>query len=276
MCGECVELDMTAARQAAESAAQAAQTVINGYLARGDWSVSLKSDQTPVTEVDLAAEEAIKAVLTQALPLADFFGEETGRSAGTKADSTRTRVRWLVDPIDGTKSFVRGSHYYSTQIALEVDGELRLGVSNAPAYHECVVAVQGLGTWLNGQLVRCNDVHDIEEAYVSAGNLGSLAGDAASWARYAQVVMRARRVRGYGDFCHYHQLCSGQADLVIESDVNILDIAALTVAVRAAGGIITDLQGQPIGETTTSVLAACTKALHAQVLKLLTESPGGA
>ncbi len=265
-----MELDMQVARQAAEEAAQAAQQVISDFLARGDWNVTLKSDQSPVTEVDIAAEKAIKSVLTTALPGAAFFGEETGKSAATEGSG----LRWLVDPIDGTKSFIRGSRYYSTQIALEVDNELRLGVSNAPAYGECLVAEAGKGAWLDGREVHCNEVTSIDDAFFSAGNLTTLARDAEAWARYAAIVGRARRVRGYGDFCHYHQLCCGQADLVLESDVNILDIAALTVAVRAAGGIITDMKGQPINDATTSVLAACTETLHAEALALLQGGSG--
>ncbi len=260
---------MQAARQAAEEAAQAAEQVINDFLARGDWHVTLKSDQSPVTEVDVAAEKAIKSVLTSALPGASFFGEETGKSAASDESASGSGLRWLVDPIDGTKSFIRGSRYYSTQIALEVDNVLRLGVSNAPAYGECLVAEADQGAWLDGRAVRCNEVTSLEDAFFSAGNLTTLARDADAWARYASIVGRVRRVRGYGDFCHYHQLCCGQADLVLESDVNILDIAALTVAVRAAGGIITDLQGQSVNDSTTSVLAACTEALHAEALAVL-------
>lgn len=270
-----MEIDIQAARQAAEDAAEAAQQVISEFLARGDWNVTLKSDQSPVTEVDVAAEKAIKSVLTTALPSAAFFGEETGKSEASQSAASADRLRWLVDPIDGTKSFIRGSRYYSTQIALEVDNELRLGVSNAPAYGERLVAVAGEGAWLNGRAVHCNDVISLDDAFFSAGNLTTLARDANAWSRYAGIVARARRVRGYGDFCHYHQLCAGQADLVLESDVNILDIAALTVAVRASGGIITDLYGQPVNEATTSVLAACTEALHAQALGLLHDVSGG-
>lgn len=273
--GKQVKLDMQVARQAAEDAAQAAQVLIGEFLASGDWNVTLKQDQSPVTEVDVAAEKAIRSVLAEALPDADFFGEETGRQEGIRVQGDSQHLRWLVDPIDGTKSFIRGSRYYSTQIALAVDGELCLGVSNAPAYGERLVAIAGEGTWLDGKPVRCNDATSIEQAFFSAGNLTTLARDAAAWSRYAAIVARARRVRGYGDFCHYHQLCCGQADLVLESDVNILDIAALTVGIRAAGGVITDLQGQPIDESTTSVLAACTEALHGEALALL-HNPGSA
>ncbi|MFT4726404.1 MAG: histidinol-phosphatase [Granulosicoccus sp.] len=260
-----MNLDLSVARRAAEDAATAAESVINGFLQKGNWSVTLKQDASPVTEVDVATELRIKQVLTSALPAAAFYGEETGKVSGVDAST----YRWLVDPIDGTKSFIRGMPFYSTQIALEEAGELILGVSNAPAYAERLVAVRGEGVWLNSSTVKCSDVNTIDDAFLSSGNLTSLASHGGNWERYGTLVRRARRVRGYGDFCHYHQLCCGQTDLIVESDVNILDIAALTVAVRMAGGVITDLNGSAVTENTTSVLAACTKTLHDQALALL-------
>ena len=135
----------TARAAAARGAAAAADTVA-GFLARGDWSVSYKADASPVTEVDVAAERAIREVLTNAFPAAAFFGEETGASEGAAGEGPA--LRWLVDPIDGTKSFVRGQPFWSTQIALEVDGELVVGVSSAPAFGERLVAVRGSGATL--------------------------------------------------------------------------------------------------------------------------------
>lgn len=266
-----MNLDLSVARRAAEDAATAAESVINDFLQKGNWSVTLKQDASPVTEVDVATEHRIKQILTQALPAAAFFGEETGKADGEEdgEDSSAFQYRWLVDPIDGTKSFIRAMPFYSTQIALELSGELILGVSNAPAYSERLVAVRGEGVWLNDVAVKCSDVTDIDDAFLSSGNLTSLASHAGNWERYGSLVRRARRVRGYGDFCHYHQLCCGQTDLIIESDVNILDIAALTVGVRQAGGVITDLSGSAITESTTSVLAACTQELHEQALAIL-------
>ena len=226
-----MNLDLTQARQAAEKAADAAQEVISGYLSDGNWQVSYKSDQSPVTEVDVAAEQAIKSVLTAALPEAEFYGEETGRSVAEDSDGGGAHLRWLVDPIDGTKSFIRAMPFYSTQIALSVNAELQVGVSNAPAYGERLVAVKGQGVFLNAKPVNVSDVSQIDDAFLSSGNLTSLARDVTAWTRYASLVSRARRVRGYGDFCHYHQLCCGQTDIIIESDLNILDIAALSVGV---------------------------------------------
>ncbi|MFK7858880.1 MAG: inositol monophosphatase [Granulosicoccus sp.] len=258
--------DLQLALAAAKAAADAAEHVIDQYLSSGDWSVKLKADDSPVTEVDVAAEESISKILRTALPDAVFFGEETGKSAVTE----QARLLWLVDPIDGTKSFIRGLPFYSTQIALAVDQKLRLGVSNAPAYGERLVAIADEGVWLNDVPVKTRrDIVRIEDAFLSSGNLTSLASDAAAWQRYGVLVANARRVRGYGDFCHYHQLCCGQTDLIVESDVNILDIAALTVCVRAAGGVITDMHGAAIAQDTTSVLAAASEPLHEQALSVL-------
>ena len=275
---------LSRARDAALAAADAATATIAGFVERGDWSVSYKPDASPVTEVDVAAERAIRRALAEALPEAAFFGEETGAAAGRGAGDG-PRLRWLVDPIDGTKSFVRGQPFWSVQIALEADGELVLGVSHAPAFGERLVAVAGAGAALEragpaGDGARCavglgsrtartSGATELGAAFLSSGNLGSLARDPGRWARYGALVARARRTRGYGDFCHYHQLCAGEADLVIESDVNVLDVAALGVAVVEAGGAITDLEGRRIGEDTTSVLAAATPALHAEALAAL-------
>ena len=258
------------ALRVAEKAADAAEKTIQTELSGGDWSISYKQDDSPVTEVDIASEKAIKAVLMQALPDADFFGEETGRSSANTAGAGQSgELLWLVDPIDGTKSFIRNMRYYSTQIALQDSGELCVGVSNAPAYGERMVASLGAGAWLNGVQVQCRQTTSLRDAFLSTGNLNRLAQNADSWQVLGQIIPQVRRVRGYGDFCHYHQLCCGQTDLIIESDVNILDIAALTVAVREAGGVITDLVGNAVSLDTTSVLAAGTEALHAEVLALM-------
>lgn len=262
------ELDV--ARAAAERAAQAAAEVIREHLASGDWQVSYKRDDSPVTDVDVAAERAIRQILSDALPQAALDGEELGQQSGSDGGAASSLV-WRIDPIDGTKSFVRGMPFYSTQIALERDGELVVGVSNAPAWQggERLVAVAGGGVTINGEAVRCSQVETIDEAFLSSGNLASLALRVSAWSRYGAVVARARRTRGYGDFAHYHQLCCGQCDLVVESDVNILDIAAVAVGVREAGGTITDLAGRELTPRSTSVLAAATGPLHREALALI-------
>ena len=146
-------------------------------------------------------------------------------------------------------------------------GEIVLGVSCAPMLNQIAWAERGGGAFLDGEPVGVSDVVDPESAAVSTGNLKSLAqGD--GWQRLGTVVSSADRIRGYGDFLHYHLLASGCIDAVIESDVNILDIAALSVIVEEAGGVFTDLNGLPVSLDTRSVLAA-TPALHAHYLPML-------
>ncbi len=264
-------VDLEHALNVAIDAANSAQKVIKSHLSSGDWSVSYKQDDSPVTEVDVATEQAIKSVLTKQTPDAAFYGEETGRSNAHSMNSNDNAVQqlWLVDPIDGTKSFIRNMPFYSTQIALQVGNDLCVGVSNAPAYGERLIASVGGGAWLNGNQINCRDTRQLSDVFLSTGNLGRMAKSPACWEVLGHIMTQVRRVRGYGDFCHYHQLCCGQTDLIIESDVNILDIAALTVAVRESGGVITDLNGRDISIETTSVLAAGTKELHATVLAMI-------
>ena len=242
---------------AALAAAQAAAQVIRALYQR-NLSVTTKADQSPVTEADVRAEEAIHEVLQARFPGYGFYGEETGRH-NPDAESL-----WLVDPIDGTKSFVRECPFFSTQIALMRAGELVLGVSSAPAYAEVAWAERGGGAFLNDRPIRVSATTQLAQTIVSTGNLKSLARSTVGWRRLGDLIDGVSRIRGYGDFVHYHLLARGALDVVIESDVNILDIAALTVIVREAGGTFTDLNGEPVGLETTSVLAT-NGALHARI-----------
>jgi histidinol-phosphatase len=247
---------MTAALDAANAAAE----VVRRYYQK-NLSVTLKADKSPVTQADVETEEVIRGLIAARFPDHGFYGEETG-SSGMDAEYV-----WLVDPIDGTKAFVREYPFFSTQIALLHRGRLIVGVSSAPAYGDVAYAEFGEGAWLDGKPIRVSDIDAIESAAISAGNLKTLA-LGPQWSNYGQLVARANRIRGYGDFLHYHLLAAGKIDVVIESDVNVLDIAALTVIVEAAGGRFTDLQGNPVGLGTTTVLASNGK-LHEAVLQAL-------
>jgi histidinol-phosphatase len=247
---------LTAALEAAEAAGEVIRR-----LYRRNIEITIKADKSPVTEADVEAEKAIRGLLEARFPGHGFFGEETG-SHGMGADYV-----WLVDPIDGTKSFVREYPMLSTQIALLCEGELVLGVSSAPVYGELVWAERGKGAWLGKERLAVSDIASIAGATLSSGNLKSLARSPA-WSRYGSLVGAVNRVRGYGDFLHYHLLASGKIDAVIESDVNILDIAALVVIVEEAGGRFTDLSGRSVGFDTTTVLAT-NGPLHGLVLEAI-------
>ena len=244
------------------TAAQTAADISRSYYS-GNFTVTTKEDKTPVTQADVECEQAIRDIIESEFPDHGFYGEETGR---TQADAD---YLWLVDPIDGTKGFVREYPFFSTQIALMHHGEIVLGVSSGTMMDELAWAEKGQGAWLNGKPLRISRIDDPDRAAVSTGNLKSLA-RSSGWARLGEIVARADRIRGYGDFYHYHLLAAGKIEAVIESDVNILDIAALVVIVREAGGVFTDLEGRPPGLETTSVLAA-TPALHAQLLDMFNE-----
>lgn len=238
---------LDAALTQARDAAAAAADVIARYYRRGV-KVEAKADATPVTIADREAELEIKRVIKAKFPEHGYYGEEHGIERGDHA------FLWLIDPIDGTKSFVRDQPFFSTQIALMHRGELVLGVSSASAFGETAWARHGGGAFLNGERIGVSLCAGIDAATISYGNLKTLAGSE-RWLRMASLVRHANRTRGYGDFYHYHLLARGSLDAVIESDVNILDIAALTVIVREAGGVFTDLDGAPVGLKTTSVLA---------------------
>lgn len=262
----------------AHAAADAASVGIRRRYRALDFSVDTKSDQTPVTEADREAESTIKRVLREAFPDHAFYGEEEGREG--EGD-----FLWLIDPIDGTRAFVRGYPMFSTQIALMHRGQLVLGVSDACEYGERAWATHGCGAFfaLNPQPQRDDYINGEYSAFfgfpvgvssasefdaecaISTGNLKSLAANSTRWNALAGLIGRVGRIRGYGDFLHYHLLARGAIDLVIESDLNILDIAALVVIVREAGGTFTDLYGKPIGLDTRSALAG-NATLHAQAL----------
>lgn len=250
-------------------AARAAGEVIKRYYQR-NLDVTIKADKSPVTQADVETEREIHAVLSRKFPSHGFYGEETGQSA------LDAEYVWLVDPIDGTKAFVREYPMFSTQIALMHRGRFIVGVSSAPVYGELAYAqrahsVDGASysqlASLDDKRIAVSEIDSIEGCAISAGNLKTLA-KSAKWSAYGQLVARAHRIRGYGDFLHYHLLAAGKIDVVIESDVSILDIAALTVIVEAAGGKFTQLDGKPVSLDTTTVLATNSR-LHEAVLTSL-------
>ena len=235
-------------------AAKAARELILSYY-NSEFDIEIKADQTPVTVADRGAEQIIRDTIGRAYPEHGIFGEEYG------AENKDTEYLWLVDPIDGTKSFVKRYGMFSTQIALMHKGELILGVSCAPAMNELVWATRGGGAFDAEGPLHISNVDSIDQASISTGNIQSLAASK-RWTALGRILADTNRTRGYGDYYHYHRLAAGQLDAVIESDVNILDIAALYVIVTEAGGMFTDLNGQAPNLDTSSVLAA-TPALHA-------------
>src|SRR5262245_18908963 len=152
------------ALQAAEAAGEIVKPLYQSNL-----EVRTKADKSPVTVADVEAEKRIRALLEENFPTHGFYGEETGER-GRDAE-----YLWLVDPIDGTKAFVREYPKFSTQIALMHRGELIVGVSSAPVYGELAYAEKGVGAWLNDAPIHVSKINRIAETALSTGNLKTLA-----------------------------------------------------------------------------------------------------
>ena len=251
--------------EVAREATTAACAAIEPHWRRGAAARS-KPDGSPVTDADVEAERAIRAVIARHYPTHAVYGEEFGH------DATRSEFLWLVDPIDGTKSFVRRYEMFSVQVCVWRAGVAQAAVSAAPWFGESAWAARGAGAYLkdaDGSIARLavSAVDALERAALSTGNLRTLA-QGARWPAFGRLVAKVDRIRGYGDFWHYHLLAKGSLDAVIESDLNILDVAALALIVEEAGGRMTALDGSPLSLTTRDLLAS-NGLLHAALLAAL-------
>ena len=209
-----------------------------------------KADLTPVTVTDREVEVAIRRLVLSRYPDHSILGEEAGMDGRLKAP-----YLWAIDPIDGTKPFVRGMRFFGTQIALMHEGRVMVGVSHAPALRETVVAVRGGGAFLNGKRLRVSDVADLSAALIAHGSVRHFA----ATGNLERLVALNRRVwgtDGFKDFWSYHNLASGCIDAVLEPETNVWDIAAVSLVIEEAGGMVTEYSGAPIGPGSTSIIAS--------------------
>lgn len=219
--------------------ATCAGRIVLGHF-QTDLSVERKADASPVTVADRAAEEEIRGLIREAYPRDGILGEEFGEVRG---ESGR---RWIVDPIDGTQSFLRGVPLFGTLIALEEGGEVLLGVAHFPALDETVHAARGRGAWWRrgSSATKAARVSETATLYESL-----LCATSAPLAHQAEAFGRLRRSvsleRGWGD-CYGHILvATGRAEVMVDPAMNLWDCAALDPIVREAGGTFTDWNGVP-------------------------------
>jgi len=196
-----------------------------------------KPDRSPVTVADLEAERSIRQYLFTQFPQAEFFGEETGR----KGDNPG--LRFIVDPIDGTRAFVRGLPTWSVLLGIESDGVPVAGIAYMPAAGDLFAAVQGQGATHNGAPVRVSTVSPLAEATVTHGCLQQFTetGVGDSLFRLADACDSAR---GFPDFDGYRQVLLGRSDAMVDPGVQPYDVCAPAVLIREAGGRFTSLQGE--------------------------------
>ncbi|GAA5094079.1 inositol monophosphatase family protein [Wohlfahrtiimonas larvae] len=245
------------------AAEESKKLIRKAYEAQG-FNITIKGDYTPVTEVDVNVETLIKSIIVENFPEHGMWGEEGG------VINPESDYQWLVDPIDGTKAFIRRRPFFSTQIALMYKGEMILGVSCAPCFGEGEIAyaTKGHGTFIDGQKVSVSDISELRDAVFSSGNIKSLTKSDSGWLKYGELLRAINSTRGFGDFLHYHYTAAGKVDIVVESDVTILDVAALSIIVEEAGGKVTDLHGNKLTLESTSIVAT-NGLLHDQVLGYL-------
>lgn len=195
-----------------------------------------KPDRSPVTEADRRIEAHLRGYLERTYPDAGFLGEESGAKEGAAG-------RWILDPIDGTRAFLRGIPTWSILLALEVEGVPSVGIAYMPATEELFVAVLGQGATRDGRPCRLSAVASLEDACVCHGGLVQFT-DAGLEHLLPRLARETFTQRGFGDFASYRELLQGRVDAVVEPGVQPYDVAPVAVLVREAGGRLTDFEGR--------------------------------
>lgn len=199
--------------------------------------VTAKPDQSPVTEADLAIEAEARALAAAHHPGLGILGEEQGASSG---DSTATLV---IDPIDGTRNFVRGIPVFGTLLAIEEHGEVVAGVVSAPALGQRWRAARGGGAWCGGRRLAVSATSRMRDAMVLHGDLSGGEGGGVRPPGLEALICGAGRSRGFGDFWQHMVIAEGGAEVAVDPVMNPWDIAALQIIVEEAGGRATTLAG---------------------------------
>jgi histidinol-phosphatase len=221
-----------------------------------DLRVDTKPDLTPVTDADRAVERAVRERIAAERPGEGVLGEEEGDDDGSTAVAS-SHVRWILDPIDGTRNFSRGVPVWATLIALERDGEITCAVVSAPALARRWWATRGAGAFVNGERLRVSEVSSLADAVLSATYASDL----------AVLEPLAWHARGLGDFWQHVLVAEGAVDAAVDAELALWDYAAPALVVTEAGGRITALDGGPIRPRER--LVSSNGLLHDAIISLL-------
>ncbi len=245
------ELAVEAARQAGDLA--------HTYF-DGSFEVEWKADQSPVTVADRRAEELIRAVVAKHFPADGFLGEEFGDQPGESG------FRWVIDPVDGTKSFVRGIPLWGTLVGLEFREESIAGVCYAPALNQLWRALRGDGAYRDDRRVRVSDVGELSRSLLCYSSVNWFRAGGRE-AAFLELAKRTDRQRGYGDWYGFALVAQGSAEVMVDAGLHRWDAAAPRALVEEAGGRFTDWAGTPTTDA-ADVLASNGK-VHAETLGIL-------
>ncbi len=264
--------DLTARLAAALEAVKPAAAETLRWFTSADLTVTEKPDHSPVTQADLAAESILRERLLSSFPTDSFLGEESGRIAGTSG------YEWIVDPIDGTKSFVRGVPLYATLIGCRREGRGVLGVIAIPALDEVAYASTGGGAWhrrggSSPQPARVSSRAALGEALLCSSDFTSFAkrrDAAAGEAARQRLETACSLVRSWGDGYGYLLVATGRAEVMADPLLNQWDAAAVETVITEAGGKFTDWQGRPRIDSGDGI--ATNGLVHEAALRLLAHS----
>ncbi|GAA4385626.1 inositol monophosphatase family protein [Tsukamurella soli] len=248
--------DTAHAGAAALAILQDAGEISRRWFERSGLDVEVKADGSPVTRADRDTEDAIRSALAERFPADGILGEEFGET------ESRSGSRWIIDPIDGTKSFVHGVPLYANLLAREVDGEIVFGAINLPSLGILVHAERGGGCFRNGRSVRVSARDHLDGAYVMATWLEDWTG-----ARIDRLHASGAVLRTWGDAFGYALVACGDADAVVDFTAQTYDLAPMPVILAEAGGRFTDLRGDGLIDSGHAV--ASNGRLHDTILELL-------
>ncbi len=227
---------------------------------RRNISVDYKSDHTPVTRADREAEQVMRDLIIQHYPEHGIVGEELGRR------NPESRFQWVIDPIDGTLSYIHGIPLYTTLLALVYEGEPLVGVIYAPATGELCVAGAGQGTWLNGSKCAARSIKNLSEATVLTTDYRDVIRQGFQ-ENFDVLMKKAYITRSWGDAYGHMMVACGRADLMFDPVLNIWDAAALMPVVTEAGGSFTDIYGRRIINGGSAI--SCSGSLFKEIEPLL-------
>ncbi|MCX7625037.1 MAG: hypothetical protein N2Z21_02310 [Candidatus Sumerlaeaceae bacterium] len=228
--------------------------------------VERKGDATPVTAADRESEQFLRREITRVFPEDEIVGEEYGSSGVGK-----TGRRWIVDPLDATKTFVHGVPFYGVLVALEEQGELTAGAVAIPALQEIVVAQRGRGCWWNGRRCKVSTTSTLNDALVLTTDISNSYryGKGKEW---EALSGRARMVRTWGDCYGYVLVATGRADVMVDPIVELWDIAPMKPIIEEAGGRFTDYSGMSTVQSRCAI--ASNGVLHDEILTVVSQAHG--
>jgi histidinol-phosphatase len=223
------EVAVEATRQAGQLARQYFETAL---------AIEWKQDLSPVTRADREAEQLLRTALLERFPNDGFLGEEFGDQPGSSG------YRWIIDPIDGTRSFVRGIPLWATLVGLEYKGEQIAGVVECPALEDCYRALRGDGAYRNNQPIHVSSVDTLEKSHLYYSSLSWFV-KAGLHNHFLELVERTERQRGFGDYFGFVLVAQGAGELMIEWGTHPWDLSALTALITEAGGKVTTWDNTP-------------------------------